>query len=62
MTIKISERPFSFGLFGKMSSIILVVASWLDENDASKTCSYPYVKGFHKKPMSLKKVQEMVKE
>jgi hypothetical protein len=45
-----------------MSSIILVVASWLDENDASKTCSYPYVKGFHKKPMSLKKVQEMVKE
>ncbi|MFZ9980883.1 MAG: response regulator [Cyclobacteriaceae bacterium] len=39
-----------------------LLTSSLDENDISKAYSYPYVKGFHSKPLSLKKLQEMVKE
>lgn len=41
---------------------IHLLTSSLDENDISKAYSYPYVKGFHSKPLSLKKLQEMVKE
>jgi len=40
---------------------IHLLTSSLDENDISKAYSYPYVKGFHSKPLSLKKLQEMVK-
>lgn len=39
-----------------------LLTSSLDENDISRAYSYPHVKGFHSKPLSLKKLQEMVKE
>jgi len=39
-----------------------LLTSSLDENDISRAFTYPYVKGFHSKPLSLKKLQEMVKE
>lgn len=39
-----------------------LLTSSLDENDISRAYSYSYVKGFHSKPLSLKKLQEMVKE
>ena len=41
---------------------IHLLTSSLDENDISRAYSYPQVKGFHSKPLSLKKLQDMVKE
>ncbi|MFM7195219.1 MAG: response regulator [Bacteroidota bacterium] len=41
------------------TSIHLLTSS-LDEHDIERAFTYPHVKGFHSKPLSLKKLQAMV--
>ena len=54
------EKLKSFPQEKLANTKIHLLTSSLDENDIERAFTYPQVKGFHSKPLSLKKLQTLV--